>query len=223
MGYIIGIDEAGLGPVFGPMVVAGIRIEKKYISELKKYGVKDSKLFNSGTARQKRIEIWNRIETLVNKYSYRKIPAEKIDNCLTKGINMYEIEIKAIDTILEELDCKTADTIYIAQLGMLSIENLLKKLKVADILKQKKLIYEKDADSKFLPVSAASILAKIIRDNEVNKLCRRCGYPYVNGYPNKKTELFIKDFFNKYKLLPYGIRKTRNWEPLKKILYLTKT
>ena len=41
---ICGIDEARRGPVIGPMVISGILIDDNKVSELKKIGVKDSKL-----------------------------------------------------------------------------------------------------------------------------------------------------------------------------------
>ena len=44
MTLICGIDEAGRGPVIGPMVMAGVLVEKTDIPKLKSMGVKDSKL-----------------------------------------------------------------------------------------------------------------------------------------------------------------------------------
>ena len=43
---ICGIDEAGRGPVIGPLVIAGTLIEEAKLEKLKKIDVKDSKLLS---------------------------------------------------------------------------------------------------------------------------------------------------------------------------------
>jgi ribonuclease HII len=40
---ICGVDDAGRGSMIGPLVIAGISIDKKNISKLRKLGVRDSK------------------------------------------------------------------------------------------------------------------------------------------------------------------------------------
>src|SRR3990172_10891831 len=54
---ILGIDEAGRGPVLGPMVVAGVVLKPQAASALTRRGVVDSKSFGAGEeARQQRAE-----------------------------------------------------------------------------------------------------------------------------------------------------------------------
>ena len=51
---ILGIDEAGRGPVLGPMVVAGVVLRPPRAGALTRRGVSDSKDFGAGDgARQK--------------------------------------------------------------------------------------------------------------------------------------------------------------------------
>ena len=40
---LLGIDDAGRGPVIGPMVLAGVLIDKKTEAEFMEIGIKDSK------------------------------------------------------------------------------------------------------------------------------------------------------------------------------------
>ena len=51
----IGIDEAGRGPVIGPLVVCSVAIPKSDIGLLVEIGVKDSKRFNGKTPNDKRM------------------------------------------------------------------------------------------------------------------------------------------------------------------------
>ena len=55
---VLGIDEAGRGPVLGPMVVAGVVLKPQAASALTRRGVTDSKDFGAGVkARERRSEL----------------------------------------------------------------------------------------------------------------------------------------------------------------------
>ena len=41
---ILGVDEAGRGPVIGSLFIAGVLVDEKDLNKLKNLGVKDSKL-----------------------------------------------------------------------------------------------------------------------------------------------------------------------------------
>lgn len=227
MNRIIGIDEAGWGPVLGPLVLAGVVVEEFTLLILKKYGVKDSKLFGSGErAHKKRKEVWEKISPHLLSYSVKIISAHELDNG-----NTIDLEIKNIARILNELNVASRFTcpdfigvgtnskVIIGLLGKLSKKKFINalldlgcKIPIAG------LIYEQKADKKYLPVSAASILAKITRDQKVEELCSSLGEKYVSGYPNSTTALFLKRYYARHGGLPPEIRKTRKWPPLQKIL-----
>jgi len=61
---ICGVDDAGRGSMLGPLVIAGISIEKKQIRKLSLLGVKDSKKFTPKT----REELYKKIISLVDNY-----------------------------------------------------------------------------------------------------------------------------------------------------------
>ncbi len=209
--FAIGIDEAGMGPVFGPLVVSGVVVRVAHESILKKQGVKDSKQFGSGLkAHKKRRDIWNRVyeDKRVLKNFHVTIPAREIDRN-----NMYDLHIEAVSKILTELNWKEVENVYIEQLGSMKRENFFKKLGFW----HHGFIYESKADIKFPPVSLASIKAKIERDIRVKELCLKAGCNYVSGYANKVTEKFLRDYYNEFYSLPEGTRISRNWDPIKEM------
>jgi ribonuclease HII len=72
------------------------------------------------------------------------------------------------------------------------------------------------ADCLNVVVSAASIVAKIIRDSEVQRI-RKIYHDIGSGYPSdKKTMFFIKKWFTRYKSAPHFARKS--WRPLRSML-----
>lgn len=216
MNYLIGIDEAGWGPVLGPLVLAGVVVEEFTLPILKQLGVKDSKLFGNGErARKKRKEVWEKTLPHLLGYSVKIISAHELDNG-----NTIDLEIKNIAQILQNLDFFNTKKIIVGMLGKLSKEKFVQRLASCGcrISPQCKLVYEEKADKNHLPVSAASILAKVTRDEEIEKLCDELGEEYVSGYPNSNTATFLKRYCQKYYCLPPQIRKTRNWAPLQRII-----
>ena len=73
---ICGIDEAGRGPIIGPMVIAGSAANEEVIEKLKELGVKDSKLLS----KKKREELFEKVKELTNYeiIMYRDITLEKL-------------------------------------------------------------------------------------------------------------------------------------------------
>ena len=71
---ICGVDDAGRGSMIGPMVIAGISIEKKNIPKLRKLGVRDSKKLSP----KKRELLYKEIVKLVDDYHVIRIPPRTI-------------------------------------------------------------------------------------------------------------------------------------------------
>src|SRR3990167_7979707 len=76
---ILGIDEAGRGPVIGSLFMCGYLIEEKKVPELRKIGVKDSKLLS----RSRREQIFEKIKTLSDDFVILKTSAKEIDQLRT--------------------------------------------------------------------------------------------------------------------------------------------
>ena len=199
---ILGVDEAGRGPVIGPMVMAGVMLNEKDLHLIK--GSKDSKLLTH----EKRIELDKKIKKNA-RYKVLVISPEIIDNAiLSEELNLNWLEAHKQAEIINYLQPDKA-IIDCPSININSYKNYLQNL-----IKNKniKLIVEHKADFNHLICSAASILAKVERENQMDKIKQKygnCG----PGYPsNKTTQEFTKKNWNKY---PEIFRKT--WSTFKRI------
>ncbi len=190
MTLICGIDEAGRGPVIGPMVMAGVLIEESYIPKLKAMGVKDSKLLT----KQQREALFNKIKKTVKAHKIIIISPKEIDNALTSDdLNLNWLEAHKSAEIINKLkpdkailDCPSNNT----KAYKSYVENLIKT--------KTKLIVEHKADVKYLESGAASILAKVTRDNEMEKIQKKYGNTGP-GYPsNEITQKFLEQNWEKH-------------------------
>ncbi len=204
--FVIGVDEAGMGPVFGPLVVSGAAVLRKDIGALSKIGVKDSKKFGSGLAahRRRKTVLADAAGVVIN----RKVVA--INPEQIKSGNLYDLHIRAVRSILRSLNWRGASTVYIEQVGGMAREGFLQKLGFW----HRGFVYEKKADVNYPAVSLASISAKIERDIRVGNLCRSLGEDFVSGYANKTTEEFFRRYFSKHGRLPPGTRTSYEWGPI---------
>ncbi len=194
---IAGIDEAGRGPCFGPMTMAITIFEKKQEKELKKIGVKDSKDLTP----KKREELFGLVKNLVVEEKILIVNAIEINDLMVRE-NLNEIEAIKIAELINSTKTKI-NILYIdspdATKGKFEkrIRKYLKKSK-----QEIKIIAENKADSKYVVVGAASILAKVTRDREIEKLGKEFG-DFGSGYPSDpKTKKFLEEYFNKNKKLP---------------------
>ena len=89
--YLIGIDEAGRGPVLGPMVMGAAVIKTGEDDFYRNMGVKDSKKILP----KKRESLFTLLKDKVLLKSIKIIPAEKIDYFLLNSIlNLNQIELE---------------------------------------------------------------------------------------------------------------------------------
>ena len=190
---ICGIDEAGRGPIIGPMVIAGSVANEDVIEKLRDLGVKDSKLLS----KKKREELFEKIKELTN-YEIITLTANKIDEYNFSGTNLNQMEAKYIAKIIEKLN---------PELSIIdSPEPNPKKFEkmIQDKLNKKyNLLSEHKADSNHIIAAAGSILAKVTRDNIINEIKTEVGGNIGSGYPSDpNTKKFLQKNFrgpiNKY-------------------------
>jgi ribonuclease HII len=204
MTKVLGIDEAGRGPVIGPLIIAGAMInegDEKLLGE-----VKDSKLL----PHKKRVELWASI-TSIAEYKIIAVSPKEIDEAVESvgnDMNLNWLEAKHQAIIINELN---PDKVIIDCPHPIpkKYEDHLRKL-----LKNKNvnIVCEHKADVNYPICSAASILAKVRREEEMDKIKKKYG-DTGPGYPaNPKTQKFIKENYQKY---PEIFRKS--WSTFKNV------
>jgi len=204
-----GIDEAGRGPMIGPMVICGVLVVSEKLSELLRIGARDSKTLSHS----QRLKLKEMIEPIAAKIEIRSISAENIDR-LRKRTTLNEIEVaefvsiakalKPQEIFLDAADVK-ADR-FGEKIGSLS--GLASKGAL--------IVSEHKADSKYPIVSAASIIAKVERDRVISEYHKKYG-DFGSGYPSDpKTVDFVKNLVRNGKELPPIIRKS--WDSVRRII-----
>jgi ribonuclease HII len=198
MKRIAGVDEAGRGPVIGPMAVAGVLVREELLGELVAMGVKDSKKLSP----KKRESLMGGILGIVECHRVELVPARQIDEG-RRARTLNSIEAKAMAKILDALKPD------LAQVG--SVDVVSERFR-SMILSEMGLPVEIDsvhhAEDRFPAVAAASIIAKVARDDAVASLRREYG-DFGSGYPSDmKTMSFIKGWYEREGSLPPIVRKS---------------
>lgn len=207
---ICGVDEAGKGPVLGPMCVAGILLDKRKIGELSRIGVKDSKQLTA----KKREALAGEIKELAEKYFILEITSSRIDE-LRKIMTMNEIMVASFTKVLEELRPDHAFVDAADVIAKRFGKNIRMKYKYPGEIM---ITSEHKADVKYPIVSAASILAKVRRDLLVKQIENELGLEIGSGYPSDaKTIRFLEKWVNDHDSLPSFARSS--WETSKNILF----
>ena len=78
---VCGVDEAGRGPMFGPLVVAGVAIERSKLSKLRGLGLRDSKKLSPA----RRVELYSVITKIADSYTISRIQPLYTDNYTSVG------------------------------------------------------------------------------------------------------------------------------------------
>ena len=201
---VCGIDDAGRGPMLGPLVIAGVSLEKKNIKKLSALGVKDSKKLTPKT----REYLYKKIIKIVDNYYIAKISPRSIDASVKKHC-LNGLEAKYMAKVVSKLNpdvsyvdsCDVNPTRFGKEISNLSDNHKIKS-------------YHR-ADSRFVVVSAASILAKVTRDRAIMKL--RKDHNLGSGYPSDSvTVKFVTKFYKKNHQMPSFVRKS--WKPVQRIM-----
>ena len=153
--FIVGTDEAGRGPLAGPVVAAAVIFPKDYHND----EINDSKQLSE----KKREELFEVIKKHALAIGVGIVSADEIDQ-----INIYEAARKAMKLAIGELHHQY-DLILTDAMKLPGYD-----VEVIDIIK---------GDAKALPIAAASIIAKVTRDKMMDELDLQ--FPNFNFRKNK--------------------------------------
>lgn len=168
---IIGIDEAGRGPLSGPVVAAAVLDSPKRIK-----GVKDSKLLNEKKREELYLEIVNSYKWGIGIVSPKRIDKINILEATKEAM------IKAVRNLEKKNKLKAHHLILDGNMGInieISQESIIK------------------ADRKIYCVSAASIIAKVTRDRlmiKYDKLYPEYNFKKHKGYGTREHFKLIKKY-----------------------------
>lgn len=167
--FIAGTDEAGRGPIAGPVVAASVILKPDTYLE----GLNDSKKVSP----KKRDKLYDEIIDKCVSYGIKVIDNEEIDR-----INILQSSCLAMKLAIDEMDITPE---YVLVDGL---ENKLITLPQIHLVK---------GDSKSASIAAASILAKVHRDRimeEYDLLYPQYGFASHKGYPTKKHIQAVMDY-----------------------------
>ena len=172
--------------------------------KLTSLGVKDSKKLSP----KSREILYKKIIEIVDDYYIVKIPPRSIDASVRKHLLNY-LEAKYMAKVVSKLG---ADTSYV---DSCDVKPLRFGKKISQLSNGHKIKSYHHADSRFVVVSAASILAKVSRDKSIERL--RKIHNLGSGYPSDTTTVkFVTKFYKKNHVMPVFVRKS--WKPVQKIM-----
>jgi len=196
----LGIDEAGRGPAIGPMVMAAVALESRCAAVLTRMGLCDSKTYGAGgDAHQLRSELAVEIRKRATFVATIEVEHTEIDERVARGeLNVLEREL-AVKLIEQapRVDRIIADG---------------KRMFAALCARYERFESHDRAEEKHASVAAASVIAKVLRDERFAKIRQRyepeLGPIGGGGYANAATRRWLRAYVERYRRLPDEARRT---------------
>ncbi len=191
----MGSDEVGTGDFFGPIVVCAAIIKDENNEQLKLLGINDSKKITDKHI----IEIAPKLMKLVN-YSSVILDNEKYNKVNNDGNNMNKIKAVLHNKALFELKKRHKEVISVI------IDEFCSEKKYYEYLQSNDEVllnihFETKAESKYMCVAAASVIARYMFLQHMNELGKKYNVQFLLGASNK-----VDDFAQKF-VKKHGINK----------------
>ena len=178
---VLGIDDAGRGPVIGPMVLAGVLVEEDVQKKFKKIGVTDSKKLTP----KRREYLAEKIKGMIETFEITVTHPEEIDGHIDGDTesNLNKLEAKKCAEIINKINKGLGKLKVVIDCPSVSIASWADYLKRnIDNLSNLEISCEHKADKNHMSVAAASILAKSVREKEMALLKAQFGKKIGSGY-----------------------------------------
>ena len=166
--YIVGLDEAGRGPMAGPLVVGAVILPQGYYNDK----INDSKKLTE----KKREELYQIIIQEALAYHIEIIDVADVDR-----LNVYQASKKGMIDAIDHLSIRPDYALTDA-------------MPLGDVIEHQAIV---KGDAKSLSIGAASILAKVTRDrimNDYAKIYPEYGFEKHKGYPTKQHKESLKTY-----------------------------
>jgi len=199
----VGLDEAGRGSCVGPLVVSLVATDEAGLRALAELGVRDSKKLTPS----RRLEIFPRVLSYSTYVAVKAVQPQVID-----AHNISHLTMKAMYSITSPLAKRYPIKRVVADYvnPPRRLQRLLKGLLSPEV----EVLVVEDADDKYVECMAASIVAKVVRDNEIAKLRAIYGVR-GSGYPSDPETLEWLMSKASQGSLPPCVR--RSWRTVKRI------
>ncbi|KAJ2496875.1 hypothetical protein GGH96_005518 [Coemansia sp. RSA 1972] len=200
-GFVLGVDEAGRGPVLGPMVYATCFCRESYYAQLSSVGFADSKQLTEA----QRDQLFAKLQTTSVQqhagWSIRCISPQDISHCMLRRTK-YSLNALAHDATIQLIRDALDRNVRITKVFIDTVGPPLSyQKKLQDLFPKIEITVAKKADSLYPIVSAASICAKVTRDAHLSNwvfaeqwLQNKMSKEYGSGYPgDPKTIKWLKE------------------------------
>jgi ribonuclease H2 subunit A len=183
--YVAGIDEAGRGPVLGPMVYGLCYTLESEQDQVKNLRVADSKTLTA-ERRSGLFQMLNQKNEI--GWNIRVLDPMEISNQMyyKKKVNLNTISHQAIVSMIRKVQAKTRDSLCKVWIDTVGPPDTL-RLWLSNIFPTITFVVSKKADSLYPMVSAASILAKVVRDDYLERWVfvedQSISREFGSGYP----------------------------------------
>ena len=207
---IAGIDDAGRGPIIGPLVIAGVLMKEEELPKLTALKVKDSKLLSP----KRREKLAPEIKKVAIQHHIERLSPDEIDRVVEAKKKLRKLNWFEAQAMAKVIVALKPDLVYVDASDVLPDRF---KSQIAECIPfQVSIVSEHKADIKYPIVSAASIIAKVERDALISDLKEEFG-DFGSGYASDaKTIQFLKDWLKRFEYYPGFVRKS--WKPAKRMM-----